>query len=194
MNDSYKKQVSLLIRILPVIAREPDVALHGGTAINLFIREMPRLSVDIDLTYLPLKDRDESLTKIRMILERIKTNLNRVIPGIHITGPDEHTGESKIVCVLKGVQVKIEVNTVNRGSLKTPETKSLCKSAQKEFALYAEVPVIPLGQLYGGKICAALDRQHARDIFDIRCLLEEDGINDDLKQGFLFCLLSSSRP
>jgi len=68
MNKKYKDQVSLLIRILPVIAKEKDIALHGGTAINLFRREMPRLSVDIDLTYLPLKPRDVSLDKLNQVL------------------------------------------------------------------------------------------------------------------------------
>jgi hypothetical protein len=54
--------------------------------------------------------------------------------------------------------------------------------------------IIPDNQLFGGKICAALDRQHPRDIFDIKYLLEGDGISDEIKQGFMFCLLSSSRP
>ena len=193
MNEAYKKQVSLLIRALPVIAKEQNLALHGGTAINLFVKEMPRLSVDIDLTYLPLISRKESLNEIKEILERIKSGLNKGNPGIHITGPSEQSSESKIICILKGVQIKIEINTINRGSLRKPESKQLCRSAQKEFNLFAEIPVIPEGQLYGGKICAALDRQHPRDIFDIKYLPLE-GINNDLKYGFLFCLLSSARP
>ena len=100
MNQAYKDQASLLIRILPVISGEIDLALHGGTAINLFNKEMPRLSVDIDLTYLPMDERDESLANIRKLLERIKVNLSKIIPGIHVTGPDEYSGESKIVCSL----------------------------------------------------------------------------------------------
>lgn len=54
----YKKQVSLLMRVLPVVAQEQCFALKGGTAINLFVRDMPRLSVDIDLAYLHIKPRD----------------------------------------------------------------------------------------------------------------------------------------
>ncbi|MCX6327572.1 MAG: nucleotidyl transferase AbiEii/AbiGii toxin family protein [Bacteroidia bacterium] len=148
MTDSYKKQVSLIIRILPLIAKEPDVALHGGTAINLFVKEMPRLSVDIDLTYLPINDRNLSLSNIREILGRVKLNLSRIITGIHISGPDEHSGESKIVCSLKGVNVKVEINTINRGALKKPMIMPLCSSAQKEFGLYAEMPLISFGQSY----------------------------------------------
>lgn len=53
MEEAYKKQVSLLLDVLPEVAKENCFALHGGTAINLFVRSMPRLSVDIDLTYVP---------------------------------------------------------------------------------------------------------------------------------------------
>jgi len=52
--ERYMRQVALLVRTLPYIARHEAFALKGGTAINLFYRDMPRLSVDIDLTYLPL--------------------------------------------------------------------------------------------------------------------------------------------
>jgi len=54
MNEIYRKQVTLLVRIMPLVHKINDFAIHGGTAINLFVKNMPRLSVDIDLTYLPL--------------------------------------------------------------------------------------------------------------------------------------------
>lgn len=66
----YYKQVSLLIRMLPVVATEPSFALKGGTAINLFVRDFPRLSVDIDLAYLPLEPRDEALANVKAALQR----------------------------------------------------------------------------------------------------------------------------
>lgn len=69
-SSSYYKQVSLLIKMLPVVATEPVFALKGGTAINLFIRNFPRLSVDIDLAYLPLEPRDEALANVRAALKR----------------------------------------------------------------------------------------------------------------------------
>ncbi len=64
MRETYFQQVRLLIEVLPLIAREADFALKGGTAINLFVRDLPRLSVDIDLTYLPIADREEPLAAI----------------------------------------------------------------------------------------------------------------------------------
>jgi predicted nucleotidyltransferase component of viral defense system len=55
MKDSpYYKQVELMLKIIPLVAAERCFALKGGTAINLFVRDMPRFSVDIDLTYLAI--------------------------------------------------------------------------------------------------------------------------------------------
>lgn len=56
MEKIYKDQVKLLLDVLPLVSKGQCFALHGGTAINLFIRNMPRLSVDIDITYLPIED------------------------------------------------------------------------------------------------------------------------------------------
>lgn len=69
INDTYKKQVELLLKTLPEVAKETCFALHGGTAINLFIRNMPRLSVDIDLTYLPIEGYETSRTNINALCE-----------------------------------------------------------------------------------------------------------------------------
>jgi len=77
----YREQVTLLLRILPIIAREEAFALKGGTAINLFVRDLPRLSVDIDLTYLPLGDRIAALTGIREGLQRVETGIKRQLAG-----------------------------------------------------------------------------------------------------------------
>ena len=72
---SFKRQVSLLLMALPEVAKESSFALHGGTAINLFVRDMPRLSVDIDLTYVPIEDRKTSYKNISRALARIKVNI-----------------------------------------------------------------------------------------------------------------------
>ena len=68
MNEQYKNQVKLLLRIMPLIFRIEDFAVHGGTAINLFIKDMPRYSVDIDITYIPLLECVESLENINALL------------------------------------------------------------------------------------------------------------------------------
>lgn len=71
MLDRYAEQVRLLLGVLPDIAAEEAFALKGGTAINLFYRDMPRLSIDIDLAYLPVTDRAVALNDIDMTLSRI---------------------------------------------------------------------------------------------------------------------------
>ena len=76
IDERYRQQVELLVRTLPSVAAENVFALKGGTAINLFVRDLPRLSVDIDLTYLPVKPRDESLTEIDETLQRIGKSIS----------------------------------------------------------------------------------------------------------------------
>ena len=84
MNDIYKKQVALLIRIMPSVYRIKDFAVHGGTAINLFHKNMPRYSVDIDLTYIPIQEREESLKTISEHLKTLKANIEKSVPGIKV--------------------------------------------------------------------------------------------------------------
>jgi hypothetical protein len=79
--DLYREQVALLLRLLPIVGREEMFALKGGTAINLFVRDLPRLSVDIDLTFLPLTERDAALTAIGEGLQRIGALASRQIAG-----------------------------------------------------------------------------------------------------------------
>ena len=84
INKTYIRQVTLLLKVLPEVSKERDFALHGGTAINLFIRNTPRLSVDIDLTYIPIEPRAVSLKKINIMLEKIKSRLQKVIPYVRV--------------------------------------------------------------------------------------------------------------
>jgi predicted nucleotidyltransferase component of viral defense system len=177
--------------VLPEVANEECFALHGGTAINLFVRDMPRLSVDIDLTYIPIEDRQASLAHIMAALLRIKAKLERTISNVHV---NDRADLGKLLISAQGVDIKLEVNLVNRGAIAPPTSMTLCARAQEEFDAFCEIFVVPTGQLYGGKICAALDRQHPRDFFDIKYLLENEGFSRDVKAGFILALLSSDRP
>ena len=187
----YKKQVALLLSVLPEVAKEKSFALHGGTAINLFIREMPRLSVDIDLTYIPIEDRETTLANIRTALSIIKTRIEKVVPDVRVIDRSER-GKLQISQV--GTVIKLEVNLVGRGTIADPVEMPLCLRAQEEFDAFCSIQTVPFEQLYGGKICAALDRQHPRDLFDVKYLLKTEGFSQKLKKGFFLCLLSSDRP
>jgi len=188
---SYKDQVQLVLRVLPEVAKETCFALHGGTAINLFIREMPRLSVDIDLTYVYLEERQLSFQHISMALNQVKSRLERSIPDVVI---DHEEADLKLLIAHKGVSIKIEVNQLNRGIWGKVEKMELNDAVQVEYDAYCSINMVPFGLLFGGKICAALDRQHPRDLFDVRYLLANEGMTEDIKIGFLLCLLSSKRP
>lgn len=191
MEEAYKEQVALLLKVLPEVGKEKCFLLHGGTAINLFIRDMPRLSVDIDLTYAWIEDRATSLEKIAGALERIKANVEAVVPNVHVT---HQVQAAKLLIAARGAQIKLEVNLTNRGLWGEPQSLLLCKKAQNEFDAFCATSTVSFGQLYGGKICAALDRQHPRDLFDVKYLLQNEGFSEEVRIGFILCLLGSDRP
>jgi len=193
MNDVksnvYAQKVELLFRLIPIVMEEEVFAIHGGTAINLFLKDLPRYSVDIDLTYIPLADRQTSLDDINLHLKSIADKAKKAFKGIHIV-PNFST--CKLLCEYHGKQVKIEVNQTKRGvvggeCLSMP----LSEKAQNEFSLFCEAKIVPLTQLYGGKIAAALSRQHPRDLFDVKYM---DIPLDECREGLIFCLLGSDRP
>ena len=195
MKEIYRKQVALLIDILTEIAKEENFALHGGTAINLFHLNMPRLSVDIDLTFIPFSDsRNEDLSNIRQSLESLKSRLKVTFPNIRFEDEKRAEEELKILCTKDNVTVKVEVNQINRGLIAETCTKILCNRAEEEFDRFCEVKTVSVGQLWGGKLNAALERQHPRDIFDVKNMLQEVGFTEEIKQGFLFFLLCGKRP
>lgn len=189
MNDIYRRQVALLIRVMPLVFKIEDFAVHGGTAINLFYRNLPRYSVDIDVTYIPLEDRNTSLVKINSHLSELKTAIEKSVPGIRVIHrPDVW----KLQCAKDGATIKIEVNGVKRGILGEAEKMQLCERAKAEFGLSCFANIVPWSQLFGGKIVAALSRQHPRDLFDCRGVTPDDF--EAVKNGFLLCLLGSDKP
>lgn len=189
MRDKYKKQVALLIRIMPSVYRIKEFAVHGGTAINLFHKNLPRYSVDIDLTYIPVQDRATSLRIINERLLEIKRNLEKTIPGIVVV-PKPIVW--KLLCILGDATVKIEVNGTKRGIIGDTVDMPLCNKAKEEFNMGCKARTVSFSQLYGGKITAALSRQHPRDLFD--CKYMDISSFDDVKDGFMLCLLGSDKP
>ncbi len=192
-DDQYRRQVTLLLRVLPLVAEEDCFALKGGTAINLFIRDMPRLSVDIDLTYLPVQPRLASLATIDAAMKRISSRIAKDIPDSRIAPANAEGAIVRLLARAGGVQVKIEVTPVLRGCVYEPKRRSVSPSVEATFG-FAEINLVSFADLYAGKIVAALDRQHPRDLFDIRDLLANEGIDDDLRRAFIVYLLSHGRP
>lgn len=192
-SENYRRQVALLLRTIPFIAKEKCFALKGGTAINLFVRDLPRLSVDIDLTYVPVYNRSRSLGAIDKAMKRIAGKIEKGLKGSKVTQTAQEGSVTKLVIREAGTQIKVEVTPVLRGCAYDPETRSVSPAVEDTFG-FAEMQVVSFADLYAGKIMAALDRQHPRDLFDVRDLLANEGIDDALRSAFVVYLLSHNRP
>ncbi len=192
----FHHQAELLISILPHMTKDTDFALHGGTAINFFVRDMPRLSVDIDLTYLRIGPREEASRAISEQLKIISKRIISSMPSVKIEEKTETPGKriTKLFIKKQNAIVKVEPNQVIRGSLFGCEDRDLCKRAENVFEKFVTTKMLSFADLYGSKICAALDRQHPRDIFDIMLLLKNEGITDQVRKSFLVYLISHNRP
>jgi len=164
LSETYRRQVELLLRVIPAVAAEECFALKGGTAINLFVRDLPRLSVDIDLTYLPVADRATSLKGVEGALERIAERAKTAAPDLLIERGKTREEKTTTALFLRigAAQVKVEVTPVLRGCVFPPEIREVSPSVEAQFG-YAEMRVVSFPDLYAGKIMAALDRQH-RDV------------------------------
>jgi predicted nucleotidyltransferase component of viral defense system len=193
LNFKYVDQVKTLIDLLPHISENKKFAIKGGTAINLFVFDMPRLSVDIDLCYLPLTPRDEALSEIREFVYNLSQKIQRM--GLETREKKTLEGHESTLFIQSGrVEVKVEINLVVRGSVYEPELRQLAPSAIQMFNRNSEMLCLHEDDLFGGKLCAALDRQHPRDFFDLYMFFEKSVYTRKLHQAFIVYLLSSKRP
>jgi len=192
----FYRQAELMLQVIPHVAQESCFALKGGTAINFFVRDFERLSVDIDLVYLPLEDRMTALSGVSNALERIAAAISKMFPDSRVQQIQRVGSKltSKLIVRRRGVQIKIEPNEVIRGVVLPPSIRGLSPKAEAFFELSASIQTVSLPDLYGGKLCAALDRQHPRDLFDMMILLANEGITDDIRQAFVIYLASHARP
>lgn len=192
--SQYYRQVQLLIQIIPIIAEENCFALKGGTAINLFEKNLPRLSVDIDLVFLPIRDRKKSLAEISTALSRIAQQIRKTWNEINVVEAFQDKPDAlRLIVSRTGVQIKIELSPILRGTVYEPEMRGVCDKVEEEFG-FAEIQVVHPADLYAGKMCAALDRQHPRDLYDILLLLKDNGIDEELRKAFIVYLISHPRP
>ncbi len=200
MLSVYEKQVRLLLRVLALIDYthpkgdgSPYFALKGGTAINFFVWDMPRLSVDIDLAYCPVNDRDTALSEIELGMQRLADAVRHKL-GANVQRTQATGTSSKLLVTSDGVTIKVEPNAVIRGTVYETVVAAVRPSVESQFAMSASVRCLGQADLFGGKLCAALDRQHPRDLFDVRLLLEQTGITEDIRKAFLIYLISHPRP
>jgi hypothetical protein len=189
VNKIYRQQVELLLNIIPTLAEIDCFAIHGGTAINFYVLDLPRYSVDIDVTYTRIKPSEETFIEIAKNLQIIKEKIISIIPNVVVVEKP-----NKIYCMHHGVIVKIEVSSTNIGIIEPTFIKPLCNYAQNEFETVNYAKIVSISQLYGGLITAALDRQHPRDLFDIKMMFDFVTDFERIKKGFIYYLLGSDRP
>ncbi len=189
-DNPHLPQARLAIRVLRYVAEEPALALKGGTAINLFHRDLPRLSVDLDLTYVPDGDRQAALREIDRSLRNTAAAVTRALRArIEVLDPPR----GRLLVRDGDARVKVEVNTVLRGSVVPPARRPALPGVTELFG-DVEAQVLAFEDLFAGKIVAALDRQHARDLFDVKLLLQHEGLSEPLLDAFVVYLASHDRP
>jgi hypothetical protein len=194
MNQVYLDSARLLTRVAPLVLVDDTFALKGGTAINLFLRNMPRLSVDLDLVFpdhsLP---REQALRRINEAVRQSAVRLQK--QGFQTHAPvAADSGETKLLVRRDGIEVKIEVNFVMRGAVHPVRMASLTQNAREMLQADLEIPVVSLEDVYGGKLVAAMDRQHPRDLFDVLQLFAHEGITAGIRRAFVVYLASHNRP
>lgn len=190
----YTDRVRLLVDILPVLGQEPRFALKGGTAINLFEHDLPRLSVDIDLAWLPVHDYAEDARLIAEALERLADVLRARPLQLQVQlSAGDGAGVRRLVASRGRARVQIETTPVMRGTVHPARNMVVRPRVEDTFG-FASVQVLSFADLYAGKLAAALSRQHPRDLFDVGLLLEDERADQVLWRTFLVYLTCSPRP
>ncbi len=194
MNPSYVQAVTLLLDIAPTVFETPRFAMKGGTALNLFVQDLPRLSVDIDVVFINHQaDRDTALDEIAQEIQRIGGEIAEM--GYETRTRNVNGGnEVKLDIFSAEVVVKVEVNFVFRGTVLPVQTRSLSENAQALFSKNIQIPVLSPSELYGSKLVAAMDRQHPRDLFDVLKMYESHGLTQEILDCFVVYLSGHNRP
>lgn len=203
-SEVFEAQLRVLMGVLPELREGGPLALKGGTALNLFVHDLPRLSVDLDLTYLPLNGREKALNEIDAELKAIRGRLERrgyAVQGVPLRGTAglvklnvrSQAGVTLQGVTVQGVTVKLEVSPVLRGTVFAPALLEVRPAVQERYG-YARTPVVSLHDLYAGKLMAALDRQHPRDLFDVLEIRSRGPVSRETVQALLVYLISHDRP
>ena len=191
MHENYLTTLKLLLQALPMVFDSGCLALKGGTAINLFVNDFPRVSVDIDCALI-----EASLNRAKALVV-IQNEIERMAAAYESSGfRTKRVGSGEKLTVSHGKAiVKIEINPVMRGILLPSVDMPLCEALQKQISGESFfVPVMHPDELYAGKILAALDRQHPRDLFDCWLLLKRNGLTEQMLDCFVIYLAAHNRP
>ena len=194
IDKAYVETVRLLLAATPDVFHASCFALKGGTALNLFVQEMPRLSVDLDVVYAPhATERGAALEEIGTALDVAQERLNAIGIATELISTKDGD-EVKLLIRRDRSQVKVEVNHVFRGTVLPVESQRLVRTARDIFTTELSVPSLAVPELYGSKLVAAMDRQHPRDLFDVRGMYQSFGLSTDIVECFVCYLAGHNRP
>ena len=183
------EKVFHLLNLLEGFNRHPflkgRLALKGGTALNLFFFDMPRLSVDIDLNYIGAADRDTMMAErpkveqaIQAVCAREGMNITRV-PTDHAGGKWQLRYESALG---DGGNLEVDLHFMFRVPLWTVMSRSATVGSYSA----TQIPVLDLHELAAGKLAALLSRRASRDFFDVHQLLTRGDLDKTkLRLGFV---------
>lgn len=187
--EALEKAVRLL-ELLEALSRHPflkdRIALKGGTALNLFVFDTPRLSVDLDLNYIGSADRQTMLADKPKIEQAIQAVCSRLHIRVH-RQPAEHAGGkwrlSYDSTSGRSGTLEVDLNFL----LRTPLWPRVLMDSRPLGAFAATgVPVLELHELAAGKLAALFSRRASRDLFDTRALLRESRLDWELLRfGFV---------
>ncbi len=194
IDRAFIDATTLLLQIVPRVFATDRLALKGGTAINLYLDDAPRLSVDLDLVFTQLGlSREDALAAISDEMRRIAVALSA--DGLEVRPVvTADIGETGLVVSDGSTQVKVETNTVFRGTLLPPVVRSLSAGAAQWLSMDAPAPVLDRSEVFAGKFMAALDRQHPRDLYDVWRLYEGGPIEPGMISAFVIYLCGHNRP
>ncbi len=178
--DVFEKAIQLL-DLLEAIQSHPflrgKLALKGGTALNLFVFDVPRLSVDIDLNYVGAVDREAMLDERPRIEEAMQAVFSRQDLGIRRIPQDHAGGKWSLrypTAAGQSGRIDVDINYMYRVPL-WPTTTMDSHSLGGWRA--TGIPVVDIHELAAGKLAALLARRRARDLFDSRLVLSMRGID-----------------
>ena len=194
MNADYLNTVRLLLKVAPVALGSEVFALKGGTAINLFVRDLPRLSVDLDLVYRMHSDaRDVALATIQSEIAKMASELTAM--EFWVEAAKNPQGDEVKLFVREGqYRIKVEINYVFRGTIRPVALSDLSPVVEDQFFTELTVPMLAMEELYGSKLVAAMDRQHPRDLFDVLGLYASVGLSEAVVECFVCYLAGHNRP
>jgi hypothetical protein len=198
LKDSpYFKQAELMLKTIPHVAAETSFALKGGTAINLFVREMPRLSVDVDLAYLLVDEpRNTALKEISAALDRIAIAIKKAIVGTRVQetraqNPDRIT---RLTVAVGPTRIKIEPNEVIRGSVFPAQERELTRRAEDTFELSVTAQTLSLADLTEGNFALRWTVNIHGICSMFKLLWDNEGITGEIRKAFVVYLASHDRP